>query len=314
MTRSKFSLADLLTVLGAAGFGFICFLSLNFLSLGETKTSIIGAVILAFLLGGLALGAKLLKKTGRNFKTCFIWEWILMLMFAIVALIAIKPFSHYFTVLEHKSEIQNKVTSNVEQASRIFAEYEKYANTRETLYKGRLNSVVAAKKVNPSEYSRFGFIYGTPDNTQVENKMFTLHAQLFPTNYEGADGIKQVATNWLANAKNTLESKWAFTFGLVEVVNNVHTNITAWKEKLTHFSTFRPQGDVETTLDFDYPLTFSNVTDDITELGKPTTLAIVSAISFYLLMMLSYFITDRHSRRPPFKVIFGTSGVGENEL
>ena len=69
MSQSKFSLADLLTVLGTLGFGFFCFLSLNFKTLGDTTTSIIWAVTISLILGGLAFGVKLLKRTSRNFKT-----------------------------------------------------------------------------------------------------------------------------------------------------------------------------------------------------------------------------------------------------
>ena len=69
MSQSKFSLADLLTVLGTLGFGFFCFLSLNFLTLGESTLSIIWAVLISFILGGLALGVKLLIRTSRNVNT-----------------------------------------------------------------------------------------------------------------------------------------------------------------------------------------------------------------------------------------------------
>jgi len=40
MKQSKFSLADVLTLLTALAFGFICFLGKNFSTLGNTSESI----------------------------------------------------------------------------------------------------------------------------------------------------------------------------------------------------------------------------------------------------------------------------------
>lgn len=312
MNESKFSLADLLIVLGALGFGFFCFLSLNFLSLGETSQSIIVATIIALILGGLAFGAKLLKKTSRNFKTCIIWEWILLFLFAVVALLAIFPFSHYFTVIKQKDEIQRNMTSNINQSIDMFARYEEYATNREDIYKSDLNSVVSAKNVNPSEYRDYGFVNGTPDKEQVENKMFTLHAQLFPTNYEGEGGIKEVATNWLVSAKRTLDNKWAFTFGIVDIVKDAKTNITDWNNKLIKFSSFKADG--ENAEDFKFSITYDDVTNKIKNNYGPSILTIVYALLFYLLMLMSYFISTRHTRYPGVKLLFGTSSIRENEL
>lgn len=294
MNPSKFSLADLLTLFGAAGFGFFCYLSLNFLSLGATLQSIVWAGVFALPLGGLAFGAKWLKSTSRNFKTCIIWEWILLLLFAIYACYAVFWFSHYFAVLDQKEEIQNKVTVNIEQAERMFPDFEKYANNRENIYKSRLNSIVAAKSVSPGDYRNYGFIDGISDAQQVENKMFILHAQLFPSNYEGENGIKQVAINWLAKSKHTLESKWAFTFGLVDVVKNVQISITDWKNKLIQFSTFRAQGEIANN--YNYPLNFDDVTDKITERGIPTPSSIAYSLGLIILMLLSYFVSKRSTK------------------
>jgi cytochrome bd-type quinol oxidase subunit 2 len=113
MNQSKFSLADLLTVLGTLGFGFLCFLSLNFLTLGNTQLSVTAATVIGFVLGGLAFGTKLLKRTTRKFKTCIIWERVLLFLFVITAFMAVFPFSHYFAVSAQKVKIQQKISSNI---------------------------------------------------------------------------------------------------------------------------------------------------------------------------------------------------------
>jgi hypothetical protein len=294
MRTSKFSLADLLTVASVAVFGFFCFLSFNFLSFGKTSQSILLALAIALIIGALALGIKLLKTTNGNFKTCIIAERILLFLFVCVALIASYPFSHYFTVLDQKTEIQAKVTANITQAESMFADYEKYAANRKDLYKRRLISVVADKIIRPGDYHDYGFVEGTNDSTQVENKMFTLQAQLFPTNYEGDGGIKQVAVNWLTGAKNTLESKWAFTFGIVPVIQKSQANITSWKDELKRISSFRAQG--ESTNDFDYALTFDDVTGKFENLGNRPAISIGVSAGLYFLMLLSYFVSKRSTK------------------
>lgn len=304
MSQSKFSLADLLTVLGTLGFGFFCFLSVNFLTLGDTTLSIIWAVLISFILGGLAFGVKLVKRTSRNFKTYIIWEWVLIFLFLVVAFFAIFPFSHYFVVSAQKENIQNKVVSNITQAEGLFIAYESYADNRLNIYESRLNSIVAAKRVNPEEYKNFGFVEGTDDNTQVENKMFSLKAQLYPSNYSE---MKQIDSDWLSDAKDKVTS-WSPT-GIVKVVNTLKTEISLWKEQLKSYSSFRAKG--ETATDFDFQLSFDDVSGIFNKNSKPTLLSLSIGIGLFVLLLLSYLITRRHSKNP--YTLFGKRKVKKDD-
>jgi len=306
MNQSKFSLADLLTVLGAIIFGFFCYLSFNFISLGETTLSVVWASALALILGGLALIAKLLKKTSRNFKSCIIWEWVILFLFVCMAFIATLPFSHNFAVYEKKSDIQQKVVKNITQAQGLFTDYEKYASNRLTIYKSRLNSVVASKNINPKEYKDYGFVDRTDDITQIKNKIFSLKAQLYPSNYQD---IKIVDSTWLSSSKSTIEN-WK-PIGIVTVINELDNNLTDWKNQLKQFSSFRAEGEVAD--DFDFSITFADVTNKFTELDSPTIFSLAVALFLYFLMLFSYYITRRDSRYPGLKVIFGTVSKGDNE-
>jgi hypothetical protein len=291
MSQSKFTLADLLTVLGTLGFGFFCFLSVNFLTLGDTTLSIIWAVIISLILGGLAFGVKLVKRTSRNFKTFIFWEWILIILFFFVAFFAIFPFSHYFVVSAQKADIQKKVVSNITQAEDLFTSYESYADNRLNLYEKRLNSIVAAKRVNPEEYENFGFVEGTDDIIQVENKVFSLRAQLYPSNYLD---MKQIDSDWLSDSKEKVTS-WSPT-GIVKVINTLKIEISSWNGQLKSYSSFRSKG--ETATDFDLPLSFEDVSGIFTRNSKPTLLSLSIGVGLFALLLLSYLITRRHSRNP----------------
>jgi hypothetical protein len=308
MNQSKFSLADLLIVLGTLGFGFFCFLSFNFLMLGDTLPSLFLAALIAIILGGLALGAKILKRTSQNFKTCIILEWVLLFLFILIAIVAIFPFSHYFTVSEQKTEIKNKLISNITQAQGIFSAYEIYADNRLSIYENRLKGIVTARNVNPTEFKNFGFIDGVNINRQVENKLRSLKFQLYPSNYKA---IKQIDSAWISDSKTKI-TNWS-PIGIVKVMNSLKTEIPSWIIQLKTFSAFKAYGE-NVPDDFNYNITFNNVTNKFTTRSNPNALSICIAIAFYVLMLLSYFITKRHSKYPGLKLIFGKGNLDDNEL
>lgn len=323
MNQSKFSLADVLTLLTALAFGFVCFLGANFYMLGETNQSIILAVIIAVSLSGTALGAKILKRTSRNFKTCFISEMILLVLFTILTLFfAYSPFPHYFVVSGQKTEIQRKLTSNITQAENMFAEYESYAENRENLYERKLRSVANAKHVNSSDFSYYGFQdIGASIEKQIDHKMITAHADLFPTHYSDTinnNGIKEVATTWLSDAKNKI-SGWK-PIGIVGVVKAVEKNSNGWLNTLIGFSIVREKGFETTTKDFikDPAFVFDDVKKHFTTLGRPTSLSIGLAVVAYFMMLLPWFATQLHSKNPGRRkmilMIFSTSKSTINEL
>ena len=295
MNQFKISLADMLMLLTAVVFGFTCFLGIHFLTLGNTSQSIIVAVIITLLLGGFALGTIGLKRTKRNFRTCFVWEIILLVLFTVLTVFfSYSPFPHYFAVSGQRPAIKSKLTASITQAEDMFAEYERYAENREKLYRAKLRSVVRAKDSRPDEYAGYDFKNNDiPDEKQIENKMFTLHADLFPTNYEA---VKQTASSRLTEDRRTLNNWWAWNFGVVNVVNNIESDSNDWLNELAALSSVREKG--ERTNDFDYKLSFGDVKKHFETPGKPAPLSIGLAVGAYLLMVLSYLISERSTKSP----------------
>ncbi len=309
MNNAKLSLADLLTLLTACLFAFVCFLGTNFYTLGNIAQSAILSIIIAVLLFGTAIGAKLLKRTSRNFKSFFIWEMILLAIFTILlAFFSYSPFPHYFTVSNQREIIKSKLSESILQAENMFSQYERYVANRESLYKNTLKSVVASKRNNSNEYIAFGFDdNGSSDDTQIADKMFTIHADVYPTNYAQ---MKLVDSTWLTNAKQTLNNTWAWNFGVVDIVTKIELNSKERLEKLTELSAIREKEEV--TTNFLYDLSFKNVKTHFTTLGKPTNLSIGLSCGVYALMLLSWLVTKRHTRFPGLKVIFSKAHLGTN--
>ena len=315
MKAARFSLADLLTLIAALAFGFICFLGLNFVSEGNVILSVGLALGIAILLGGLALLAKLQKRVMKNFKTHIIIEISLILVFTILFFaIGYLIFPHYFTVSNRKEEIKTTLLSSISGAEKMFDSYETYAKNRESIYEANLNSVVAAKRARPNEYASFGFgADGISDNIQIENKLFTLHADLFPTNYSDTvshKGTKDVALKWLTEQRAVVSS-WK-PIGVPIVSNEIASKAEGWRDELINYSKIREKG--EEAADFSYQLSFGNVSQYLTEMENPTLLPIILCIVLWAMMLFSWLITKRDTRFPGFKRLFGKVEVLDNEL
>jgi hypothetical protein len=286
MNQSNFSLADVFSVLAAMTFGFVCFLSNNFLSLGDIMSSAIIASIIAFVLGGLALGAKLLKRARKNFRTSLFFELFFLLCFSAVAFILVLPFSHFFHVYDKKEEIQEKLLNNFTVSDNIYTKYEDYANNRIELYEGFLNGVGLAELVNQDEFIKYDFEPGVDINTQVENKMFTLKAKLYPPNYME---LKNNFISWLSESKGKIEI-WS-PIAIINVLNTVKNEINSKNDQLQELSKFRAKG--ELCNDFSFPIFLDDVSKTFSTLGSSTPLSILFAVVLYILILFSYFITSR---------------------
>ena len=295
MRQPKLTLSDLLSLLSVLLFCLVCFLGAYFFTLGNTSQSLIVTLIIAVSLSGTAFGAKILKRTNSKFITCFVFEMIFLVLFTVLFIFfSYRSFPHFFVVSGQRAEIKEKLTISITQAENMFAKYEEYAQNRENLYKDNLRKVVAAKRTNPSDYATFGFVNNSVHDTiQIENKMFTVHSDLFPTNYEE---MQKAGSKWLVNAQSTLNSWWAWNFGVVNIVNNMETSSNKWLKTLTELSSIREQG--EKAIDFSYSLSFDDVKKHFTTHGEPTMLSIGLAIGAYLIILLTYFVSERSSKSP----------------
>jgi Tfp pilus assembly protein PilE len=310
MNKLKFSLADVMTVLTAVAFGFVCFLGSNFYTLGDTKKSVIFAVIITVVLAGLAYLAKWLKGVEGNFKNSHIAEIAVLVLFTgLLAFFTYSPFSHYFTVSDRKEEIQSQLSKNITQAQDMFSNYEDYANRRKNLYRRTLESNIKAG----TDFEKFGIEKnGVSFETQLNNKMLTIQSDLFPTNYTDTinnNGLKQVAKNWLADGKEKATG-WK-PIGTVRVVNNIEEKSIGWRNDLVNYSIIREKGENEEYVEnYSSDLSFKDLKANFTNLGKPTPLSIGLAVLAWLLMLLSYLISKRSTKTTVCK----TTNKGEFDI
>ena len=109
----KLPLGFALAIIAAIVFGYFCFLGFNFSSGGDTGESIVKAIIWTLFLLALAVGLWRLKVVNGNFKTYFILEIIVLLLFIICAIFAYPKFATSFGVSSQKKEIQKELQENL---------------------------------------------------------------------------------------------------------------------------------------------------------------------------------------------------------
>jgi hypothetical protein len=298
MNKIKLSLASVITLLTAIVFGFICFLGINFYTFGNTAESISKAVIIIVLLCSTALGTKIFKQVKGNFKTNFIAEISLLIVFTgLMVYYTYNAFGHYFVVSEKKEVIQNKLNTSIEQVQNMFIMYDKYIVNREYNYRNKLLSIVKNEKNYPKEFDSCGFnknLIITPYN-KIQIKLANLRKDLFLLNSSDTtnrNGLKETAIAWLTNAKNDLNN-WK-PIGVVKVANEIEFNSKNWLQKLEDTSKARQV--CEKTNDFYYNLNFSDVSNYFKEKGMPTLLSMGLSFIAYLLMLLPWFIAKRDGK------------------
>ena len=294
LKQMKLSLAVVINLLAALTFGYFCFLGLNFKTLGDKFESILYAVIITLILIGTSLGAKFLKQTKRNFKSRFIWEIVLLVLFSVLtAGFTYYPFSHYFVVSGQKPIIQDKLNKNISQAQNIYSEYNDYVTTRVGIYCSKIDVAILNIEGQPKELKKFGItrnpIVSIP--IQRKNQIDKINYLLLPQNFKE---MKTKDSIWFSKAGESVNN-WE-PISLVDVINNIKNNTTKSLNQLVSLSIRRGENDY-------YPLFkpkklhTNNVNNYFTEIGKPSPFSIVLAFLGYLLMLLSWFITKRDSRR-----------------
>jgi len=305
--QSKFPLGLVVNLLTAVAFGYICFLSANFYTLGDKTDSITLAIIITFLLSGTSLGAKFLKQTKRNFKSRFIWEIILLVLFTVfTAYFTYFPFSHYLGVKEKQKKIQCELNTSIMQAEKMFTEYERYVSERKSDYESNLRSAVLTMNASDEDFRKYGFVRNSISyNEQINTKMTTIDFDLLPSNFEQ---MKKDNTEWLANSKRSVND-WK-AIGLVDVTNNVEQNSKDWKSKLIKLSEIREIGEKREV--FKYKLDgFNGVQKYFTTHSNPTPVSIGLSIVAYLLMLVSYVLTTRSTRSSfGFRALFSKKTSG----
>jgi hypothetical protein len=293
MSKAKISLAGVLAFLAALGYGFIAFLGQNYLKLGDTQTALINAVLIMLSLYVLALLVRFAKKAHNNFNTMIMLERLLLVVYILLSIYLIKPFSHFFHVYAQKADIQKAVLADIRNAEGMYGEYEGKAKSRMKMYEIKLQAIISAKRsgFNPPEYKTCNFTAGNENETVITLKNI-LNKKLFPSNYKE---IKKADSVWLMLSSSSIEN-WK-PIAVVDVVNNLEKNISSRTEQLKGYMSFKAIcEDSASITPYNPQFSFTNVQAKFKQPGQPGAISAVVALLLSILILLDYWVAKRDFR------------------
>lgn len=292
MKKPRISLAVIISAISAFIFSFVCFLSFLLFLNGELRKSVLSAVIICLLLLLQVYILKRIKSVRRNFQRNAIFEFVALLIYIIVAVVLIIPFSHYFTVIERKEDIKRKLVSDLDNTIKMFNEYEVYANNRISLYEYQLETAIDGKDLNPGDFIAAGFQdNGESFDTQKKRLVLIFKDDLMPAQY---DTLKFYATQTLNNDKKTAMD-WYIPIRLLKVVNKRNEEANKWLSELKDYANSTQKAIVAP---FEYRISFTSVERELNQRGTPSLFAIISAIILQVLILFPYFFTYRNPQHP----------------
>lgn len=292
--NTRFTLAAVISVIGALAFGFVSFLGNMYLKEGDYMQSVLFASIWTVALLLVAIIASKFKKERFNFKQNAIKELFFVGIYIVLAFFSMLSFTHFFTVQNKKEQIGEVIKQDIDSVRNMFDKYESHVDNRVGEFDGFLDVLIAGRETNKKDYLRYFKDPGPDPQNQKNVKLKQFKDDLQPDAY---DTMKVLALDWLKKSEQiVLDVK---PFGLMDVIENFEKNTTKWYKEIQQydstFNTFKEEDQVGFT-PFTYTLGFTNITNEITKVEKPTILALLLLVVAHLLILFVYILAMRDGR------------------
>lgn len=311
--NTRFTLAAVISVIGALAFGFVSFLGNMYLKEGDYMQSALFASIWTVALLLVAIIASKLKKARFNFKQYAIKELFFVGIYIILAFFSMISFTHFFTVQNKKEQIGEVIKQDIDNVRNMFDKYESRVDNRVGEFDGFLDALIAGEISIKKEYLRYFKDPGPDDNFQKNTNLKNFKDDLQPDEY---DTMKVLALDWLKKSEQiVLDVK---PFGLMDVIEDFEKNTTKWYKEIQQydntFNTFK-QEDQEDFTPFTYELGFPSITNEITKVEKPTILSLLLLVAAHLLILFVYILAMRDGKsRGLFKELLSSSNGSKTDL
>jgi len=275
--RLKFSWGHIIAFLALIFIAYVTFMGITYLTLGDFVKAGIGCVLCTILIAASILGAQVLKGTPTQFYKRMEWERVLIFISPLMLLLAFYPYNHFWNVLSQEDEIVSNFKDAIKQAHGIFDEYENYANERCNVLSSSLSNIAEDKR-----------------NNRIEELRLLLLSQ----NYEK---LKTEANGWIENAAQSSTVWNVFLLGNVEEIKDA---VDKWTQKLYAVSAkhLSCEGDDIQNFNADTPAKQScnkgldTLKEKYSEKNfKLNPMALVTMLVCWVMLMLPYFIQERHA-------------------
>ena len=303
----KFSWGHIVAFIALIAVAYFSFMGFTYLTDGNFIYAIIGASLCVLCFIFVFFGAQLMKSSGKKIHRNIKWERALIFLSPLVLVGAMIPISHFWTVKNNDADISRSFVEAINNSRQLFSDYEIYSALRLKNYGQELDSMISVMTTSPELYKKGGFSDGN-EQIQKENMMETLQLMLLSSNY---DDLKFRATEWLDNASEGTSTWNIFLLGNKREIKEA---VQSWENSLQEIASHHltNEGYIIPVPEFKSngaSLTVDGIdglTASFTSIHAPTLAAIFFGIVIYLMVMLPYFIQQRHGRQVAMKLsLFG---------
>lgn len=294
--KLKFSWGHIIAFIAILAVSYVSFTGLTYLTDGDFIFAIIGMAVLDLVFIGVFIGAQMLKASGTQMRRKIKYERALILISPAIFVAAMIIMAHFFTVHKQEKQIRTQFNNSIENARRMFDDYETYSAERMAKYNDMLSKAIGGNAGKKSLQN-----YGLrSDNVEIQktNMEEVLRIQLLSSNYEA---LKASAINWINDAQNGATTWNVFILGNTKEIKK---SIQGWEKRLNELSAKKMSneeidGEVETFSSQNASMAvkgLDSLNSTFTTMKFPTIGAIMFGIIIYLMLILPYFIQRRHTK------------------
>ena len=202
--KERVSLINFLSVLGLAALFMLTWLGELFLTGGEMAKSLLLAGGLTLLFAVLLVVLVRIKSASSNFRVWAIVEIVVLILYAVAAILLSRPSRQFFEVTANKAEIQQQAKADFAAIRDVFTQYENFendalSNTRRDILASiggtrdkALADFYAAMKINPKDNENVNRYCDIQKEKLLGNK----YEQYKKENLQQVDTWEQAVKDW----------------------------------------------------------------------------------------------------------------------
>lgn len=295
--KLKFAYGYVLAVISLIIITYITFVGMLYLTGGRMLPTLLITITLILLLTASCIGLQRLKATDHRFSRHIIWERILLPAMIVLCLVAMIPFSHFFTIHKHESEITCEFTAMLDESKKMLDEYSDYAKNRVRKYNISLKSALN-KNNKKAIIGNNSFYDKVPNDILRDNLINIMEMQLCVSE----DSLRQGASAWLDDARKGITVWNVFLLGNV---NKIREAIDLWHNQMEESSSRLFPGEVaKKNQNVAYASAhiqqihqhLDNIDKICTKPSFPSPLALLTGCICMALLFLPYYLQQRHTR------------------
>lgn len=275
--KLRFSWGHIVAFLALIFIAYVVFMGATYYTIGNYSIGLITMGCCILMIGLTILGAQVLKGVDKKFHRSIVWERILIAISPIIICLVGIPFSHFWTVQTSEEKIVEQFKSSINASLGIFSDYELYSQERINQLESKLKSSVKDEKL-------------------INNRVEELSLYLNNSTEKSINEAKK----WI-NEVNDEPSIWnVFLFGNISTIESA---ISKWTESLNNHSSKSLSSESSPNLFSTANPSKEKALSGLASLrsiyqktNKPNSLAIVTLLICYMMLLCPYFVQERHSR------------------